>query len=412
MHVGLCYDAAETASVGFTSKTSTGSSTSVETNTAITESETVTESETAATKALSTKASMTVAESATTTTTVDEPLLTNAGFDDGTTAPWQLLTQHQDTLVLGRAFQGSASGKVQFGTEDGSQYSSVIIQKINKKALKASSYVLEGRTRVDGCSTIIASCLTGATGSWVPVPGSISRESAENSYGHWYQTATTCTFTDEMLSGDADISVVFGFFCANSGAYLDSVELKPAATSMIITTTQETTMVTSSEGSTIATETATTTTAADADPTPLLINGNFDLDTAEPWLSTHSESVDRDTNSPFEGSASGRLLFGVDGGLAYNNYFYQKIDTKDLKAASYRLSGLVRVDYYNPSISGDGMQFNGGWLVAVDNWFPLDTTCTLTEEMLSQYDYVSVTFGFSCAEVGANLDAVAFQEVV
>ncbi|KAM0085611.1 hypothetical protein ACKRZS_002117 [Fusarium odoratissimum] len=227
-----------------------------------------------------------------------------------------------------------------------------------------------------------------------------------------------------MLSGDADIGVVFRFFCANSGAYLDSVELKPAAvipntntttvatnseTSMIITTTQETTMATSSEGSTIATETATTTTAADADPTPLLINGNFDLDTAEPWLSTHSESVDRDTNSPFEGSASGRLLFGVDGGLAYNNYIYQKIDTKDLKAASYRLSGLVRVDYYNPSISGDGCN---SMARRVDNWFPLDTTCTLTEEMLSQYDYVSVTFGFSCAEVGANLDAVAFQEVV
>ncbi|KAJ4057551.1 hypothetical protein NW761_002846 [Fusarium oxysporum] len=447
--------ATETASAGFTSKTSTGSSTSVETNTAITESETVTESETAATEALSTEASTTVAESATTTTTVDEPLLTNAGFDDSTTAPWQLLTQHQDTLVLGRAFQGSASGKVQFGTEDGSQYSNIIIQKINKKSLKTGSYVLEGRTRVDdysdsgdGCSTIIASCLMGATGSWVPVPGSISRESAENSYGHWYQTATTCTFTDEMLSGDADISVVFGFFCANSGAYLDSVELKPAAvipntdtttvatnseTSMIITTTQETTMATSTEGSTIATETATTTTAADADPTPLLINGNFDLDTTEPWLSTHSESVDRDTNSPFEGPASGRLLFGVDGGLAYNNYFYQKIDTKDLKAASYRLSGLVRVDYYNPSISGDGCNsmavgctlgnpnnlnrvpgstVMGTPSVAVDNWFPLDTTCTLTEEMLSQYDYVSVTFGFSCAEVGANLDAVAFQEVV
>src|SRR6478735_8270004 len=140
--------ATETASAGFTSKTSTGSSTSVETNTAITESETVTESETAATEALSTEASTTVAESATTTTTVDEPLLTNAGFDDGTTAPWQLLTQHQDTLVLGRALQGSASGKVQFGTEAGSQYSNIIIQKINKKSLKTGSYVLEGRTRV------------------------------------------------------------------------------------------------------------------------------------------------------------------------------------------------------------------------------------------------------------------------
>ncbi|EWZ47350.1 hypothetical protein BFJ63_vAg13244 [Fusarium oxysporum f. sp. narcissi] len=449
--------ATETASAGFTSKTST----SVETSTAITESGTVIENETAATatdattEALSTEASTTVSESATTTATVDEPLLTNTGFEDGTTAPWQLLTQHEDSLVLGSGYQSPASGKVQFGDEDGSQYSNLIIQKINKKALQAGSYVLEGRTRVDeysqsgdGCSTIIAACLTGGTGSWVPVPASLSRASAETSVGHWSQIDTTCTFTEEMLSADADISVVFGFYCANSGAYLDSVELKPAAvipntdtttvatnseTSMIITTTQATTMATSIEGSTIATETATTTTATDADPTPLLINGSFDLDTTEPWLSTRSESVDRDTNSPFEGPASGRLVFGVDGGQAYNNYFYQKIDTKDLKAASYRLSGFVRVDYYTNSINGDGCNsmavgctlgdpnnldrvpgstVMGTPSVAVDNWFPLDTTCTLTEEMLSQHDYVSVTFGFSCAEVGANLDAVTFQEVV
>ncbi|KAF4434703.1 hypothetical protein FACUT_7762 [Fusarium acutatum] len=443
-----------------TSTTETaGSSTYVETSTAITERETVTESETATTatdattEALSTEASTTVAESATTTTTVDEPLLTNTGFEDGTTAPWQLLTESGDALVLGSGFESPASGKVQFAGGNDGQYANLIIQKINKQVLKAGPYDLQGRTRVDsysqsgdGCSTIIAACLTGSGESSVLVPASMSRASAENSESDWSQIETTCTFTDEMLAGDADISVVFGFYCANSGAYLDTVELKPAAlipntdtttvainseTSMVITTTQATTLATSTEGSTIATETATTTTTADADPTPLLVNSGFDLDTTEPWLSTRSETVERDTNSPFEGPASGRLEFGIDDGRAYYNYFYQKIDTKDLKAASYHLSGSIRVDYYTNSINGDGcnsLAFGctlgdpnnfdrvpgsdvmGSPSGAVNNWVPLDTTCTLTEEMLSQYDYVSITFGFSCANVGANLDAVTFEE--
>ncbi|KAF5571382.1 hypothetical protein FPHYL_499 [Fusarium phyllophilum] len=443
-----------------TSATETaGSSTFVETSTAITESETVTGSETATTatdattEASSTEASTTVAESATTTTAVDEPLLTNADFEDDTTAPWQLLTQHGDTLVLGSGFQSPASGKVQFITNGGAQYSDLIIQKINKQALKAGSYNLQGRTRVDsysqsgdGCSAIITACLLGSGDSSSLVSASLMRASAENSAGAWYLIETTCTFTDEVLALDADLSVVFGFSCSNSGAYLDSVELKPAAllpnpdtttvvtnseTSMVITTTQATTEATSTEGSTIATETATTTTAADPDPTPVLINSSFDLDTTEPWLSTRSETVYRDTNSPFEGPASGRLEFGIDSGRSYWNYFYQKIDTKDLKAASYRLSGSVRVDYYTNSIDGDGCntlalgctlgdpnnlaRVQGSTVMgspsgAVNNWVPLDTTCTLTDEMLSEHDYVSITFGFSCANVGANLDAVTFEE--
>ncbi|KAG5805460.1 hypothetical protein H9Q74_010220 [Fusarium xylarioides] len=94
-----------------TSATDTAaSSTYVETSTAVTESETVTGSETvttatdATTEASSTEASTTVAESATTTMSVDDPLLTNADFEDDTTAPWQLLTEHEDTLVLGSGF--------------------------------------------------------------------------------------------------------------------------------------------------------------------------------------------------------------------------------------------------------------------------------------------------------------------
>ncbi|KAF4500085.1 hypothetical protein FAGAP_3661 [Fusarium agapanthi] len=444
-----------------TSATETaGSSTYVETSTAITESETVIEEGTATTttdgttEALSTEASTTVAESAITATTVDEPLLTNADFEDGTTAPWQLLTESEDVLVLGSGFESPASGKVQFEGGDGGQYVNFIVQKINKQALKTGSYGLQGRTHVDsysqssdGCSTIIAACLIGSGETSALVPASVSRASAENSDGEWSQIETTCTFTDEMLARDDDISVLFGFSCYNSGAYLDAVELKPAAvipntdtttaatnseTSMAITTTEATTTATPIEGSTIATETATTTTTADADPTPLLTNSGFDLDTTDPWLSTRSEAVYRDTSSPFEGPASGRLEFGIDSGSSYWNYFYQKIETKDLKAASYRLAGSIRIDYYTNSINGDGCntlalgctfgdpnnlaRVQGSTVMgspsgAVSNWVPLDTTCTLTEEMLSQYDYVSITFGFSCANVGANLDAVTFEEV-
>ncbi|KAF5601342.1 hypothetical protein FPCIR_2321 [Fusarium pseudocircinatum] len=447
-----------------TSATETaGSSTYVETSTAITESETVVESETAttatdtATETLSTEASTTVAESATTTSSVDEPLLTNAGFEDGTIAPWQLLkvSESEDVLVLGSGFESPASGKVQFEGGDGRHYANFIIQKINKQALKSGSYDLQGRTHVDsysqngdGCSAILAACLTGSGETATLVPGSVSRASAEHSAGDWSLIDTTCTFTDEMIARDKDISVLFGFSCYNSGAYLDAVELKPAAvipntdtttvatnteTSMAITTTQATTEATLTEGSTIATETATTTTAADPDPTPVVINSSFDLDTTDPWLSTRSETVYRDTNSPFEGPASGRLVFGIDSGKAYYNYFYQKIDTKDLKAASYRLSGSIRIDYYTNSVNGDGCnafamgctlgdpnnydRVPGSTLMgspsgAVNNWVPFDSTCTFTEEMLSENDYVSITFGFSCAEVGANLDAVTFQEII
>ncbi|KLO82650.1 uncharacterized protein LW93_9854 [Fusarium fujikuroi] len=438
-----------------TSATETvGSSTYVETSTAVTESETVTQSETTTTEALSTEASTTVAESAPTTTTVDEPLLTNADFEGGTTAPWQLQTERGDALTLGSGYQSPASGKVQFGNVQGSQYANLIVKKINKQALKAGPYELQGYTRVDtysqngdGCSRIIAACFTGSGDNSVIVPGSLMRATAENSASDWSQIETTCTFTDEMLAGDDDISVVFGFACANSGAYLDSVELTPAAvipntdtttaatsseTSMGITTTQATTEATSTESSAIATETATTTTVADADPTPVIINSSFDLDTTEPWLSTRSETIDRDTNNPFEGPASGRLEYEIDGGQAYWNYFYQKVDTNDLKAASYRLSGSIRVDYYTNSVSGDGCNtlalectlgdpnnydrvpgsnVMGSPSGAVNNWVSVDTTCTFTEEMLSQYDYVSITFGFNCANVGANLDAVTFEEV-
>ncbi|KAF5626108.1 hypothetical protein F52700_8824 [Fusarium sp. NRRL 52700] len=432
-----------------TSTTETaGSSTYLETSTETTTTDTTTEP-------LSTEASTTVAESATTTTAVDEPLVTNAGFEDGTTAPWLLLGEYGDALVIGSGYQSPASGKVQFGSYDG-QYANLITQKINKQALKAGSYDLQARTRVDGysqggdgCSIIMAACITGSGESSVLVPGSMSRASAENSEGRWGLIETTCIFTDEMLAGDDDIGVVFGFSCANSAAYLDSVELNPAAVipntdtttvvatsseiSMVLTTTQATTVATTTEGSTIATETATTTTAADADPTPVLVNSGFDLDTIEPWLSTRSEAIARDTNSPFEGPASGRLEFGMDDAKAYYNYFYQKIDTKDLKAASYRLAGFIRIDIYTNSINGDGCnsfalgctlgdpnnldRVSGSTVMgnpsgAVDNWLLVDTTCTLTEDMLSEHDYVSITFGFSCANLGANLDAVTFQEVI
>ncbi|KAF0636560.1 hypothetical protein FPSE5266_06698 [Fusarium pseudograminearum] len=222
----------ETTSAGFTSNTETASATIVETSTFVTETETAAETTADATSTI--EASTTVSEAATTTTTVDGPLITNAGFEDGTTAPWELISEKDDNLVLaGGAYEGTALGKVEFGVKDGAQYGNIIMQKINKKVLVPGSYSLEGWTRVDyfsetgdGCSNIIAACLRGSVGGIIPVPGSAVRKSAESAVEDWYQIATTCTITQDMIDADLPINVVFGFNCAEAGAYLDSVELK------------------------------------------------------------------------------------------------------------------------------------------------------------------------------------------
>ncbi|KAF4950150.1 hypothetical protein FSARC_13293 [Fusarium sarcochroum] len=197
------------------------------------------------------------------------------------------------------------------------------------------------------------------------------------------------------------------------------------------TTGGPTTMTTTTEGTTTTAETATTTTTTDAGPTTLLINGNFES-TTDPWLSTCENEPPVLSDEYFEGASSGRLDFGIDDGESYNNYIYQKIDKKLLKAGSYKLKGFVKVDYFTAFQNSDGcnamatgcyegdpsnLQTVPGSVVVSSpdvalDWAPLDTTCTFTEEMLAQVDYISVIFGFSCANSGAYVDAVTFERVV
>lgn len=434
----------ETTSAAFSSETTTLSSSAGETSLSTSEAETTTTADPSSSTGVP-------------TTTAEGPLLTNAGFDDGTTAPWELLSQHDDALTLGSGFEGPASGKVTFGIENGRQYSNLIIQKINKKALKAGSYTLEGQTLVDyysedgdGCSTIIAACIRGSAGDYVPIRDSVIRESAENSVGNWHQTSTTCKITQAMIDEDADINVVFGFFCANSAAYLDSVNLTPiedaettaasssdtttAAFSSEATTMMTTTAVTTEGSSTIA-EATTTTTAENTGPTSVLSNGNFDLGTIEPWLSDErwSDLVSLGSDQPYQGPAYGKLHYTDQPNEAYEDQIYQKVDTKLLKAGSYHLAGYARISRATQSFSdngcnsmfvvcslGDpnnfryvpGSSYIGDPYSAVNNWVLLETTCTFTDQMLAQNDYITISFSFICMNSDVNVDAVTFTEVV
>jgi hypothetical protein len=206
-------------------------------------------------------------------------------------------------------------------------------------------------------------------------------------------------------------------------------------TTTVASSTEATTMTSSTEattGSTVA-ETATTTTAADAGPTNLLINGNFDLGTTSPWQTTTDPTVSLGSNKPFEGLAYGEVEYFLDDGQAYNNYVYQMIDKSRLHAGSYQLSAMLRVDLATNNIFSDGcnsmavgcyygdpsmLNYVKGSFVtvsadsAVNQWTPLIATCSLVEQTLSNYDYVSVAIGFSCANAIASVDAVVFQEVL
>ncbi|EMT69762.1 hypothetical protein FOC4_g10000887 [Fusarium odoratissimum] len=204
------------------------------------------------------------------------------------------------------------------------------------------------------------------------------------------------------------------------------------ATETETTTTEATTLPTTTEGTTTVAESATTTTTAEAEPTELLINGNFDLGTVDPWLSSN-DAIQLGSSSPYQGPVYALLQFGISDGASYNNYVYQKIDKSLLKTGVYHFSAQVRVDFATNTQFGDGcnamsigcsygdpnnlVRVQGSTVtVAADDaagqWSPLDTTCSLTEDKLSQYGYVSVAIGFSCANAEANVDAVTFEEVV
>ncbi|CAJ0551500.1 Ff.00g114300.m01.CDS01 [Fusarium sp. VM40] len=206
-----------------------------------------------------------------------------------------------------------------------------------------------------------------------------------------------------------------------------------AEATTVVSSTEITTVATSTEGSSTVAEATTTTTVADAGPTNLLINGNFDLGTTSPWLVTANPAVRLGSNDPYEGQAYGELEYSIVNGEAYNNYVYQAIDKSRLKAGSYELSAMLRVDGATDNIYDDGCnsigvgcyygdpnmlnRVQGSFVTlsaddAVNQWTQLRTTCLLVEQTLSNYDYISVAIGFSCANSLADVDAVTFEEVL
>ncbi|KAF5639331.1 hypothetical protein F52700_4183 [Fusarium sp. NRRL 52700] len=201
----------------------------------------------------------------------------------------------------------------------------------------------------------------------------------------------------------------------------------------IITSDEATTAPTTTEGTTTVAESATTTTTAEAEPTELLINGNFDLGTVNPWLSDN-EPIQLGSSSPHQGPAYARLQFGEsEDNESVNNRVYQKIDKSLLKAGSYKLSAWLRVDQATVSQLDDGcnamavgcyygdpsniVPVQGGSNTvsaydALNQWAPLDVTCSLSQTKLDQYGYLSVAVGFSCMNAQGDVDAVTFEEVV
>ncbi|KAF4958789.1 hypothetical protein FGADI_2133 [Fusarium gaditjirri] len=240
------------------------------------------------------------------------------------------------------------------------------------------------------------------------------------------ETKATTTLTEDRTIISASVIET-----STTIAISESTTVVSSSDTTLATSSEATTVPATTEGTTTVAESATSTTTAEAEPTELLINGNFDLGTADPWLSVN-DAIQLGSSSPYEGPSYALLQFGISDGESYNNYVYQKIDKSLLKTGVYHLSAHVRVDFATNTQFGDGcnamsigcsygdpMNLNRvqGSTVTVSaddaagQWAPLDTTCSLTEDKLSQYGYVSVAVGFSCANAEANVDAVTFEEV-
>ncbi|RBA13484.1 hypothetical protein FPRO05_02277 [Fusarium proliferatum] len=240
-------------------------------------------------------------------------------------------------------------------------------------------------------------------------------------------TDTTTTLTEYATSTSALVSET-----STTIAVSESTTVVSSSDTTIVTSSEATTAPTTTEGTTTVAESATTTTTAEAEPTELLINGNFDLGTVNPWLSAN-DPIQLGSSSPYEGPAYARLQFAIDDGESYNNYVYQKIDKSLLKAGTYRLAAQLRVDGASDNMYDDGcnamavvcyygdpssvVPVQGGANTvsanaAVQQWTPLSTTCSLRQDKLDQYGYLSVAIGFSCANAEGDVDAVTFEEVV
>lgn len=241
-------------------------------------------------------------------------------------------------------------------------------------------------------------------------------------------SAASTTTAESESSAEASVSDTRGIASSETTAVTSSAEA-----TTVVSSTEITTVATSTQGSSTVAETTATTTTADAGPTALLVNGNFDLGTTSPWLVTANPAVRLGFNDPSEGQAYGELEYSLVNGEAYNNYVYQAIDKSRLKAGSYKLTAFLRVDSSSNNIYDDGcnsmavgcaygdpsmLNYVSNSFVtvssygAVNEWYPLITTCSLSAQALANHDYVSVVIGFSCANAVAAVDAVVFEEVL
>ncbi|KAI1049125.1 hypothetical protein LB506_004617 [Fusarium annulatum] len=270
-------------------------------------------------------------------------------------------------------------------------------------------------------STIVVSDTTTALSTTIETSTAVTETETTTA------TDTTTTLTEDATSTGALVSET-----STTIAVSESTTVVSSSDTTIVTSSEATTAPTTTEGTTTVAESATTTTTAEAEPTELLINGNFDLGTVNPWLSAN-DPIQLGSSSPYEGPAYARLQFAIDDGESYNNYVYQKIDKSLLKAGTYRLAAQLRVDGASDNMYDDGcnamavvcyygdpssvVPVQGGANTvsanaAVQQWTPLSTTCSLRQDKLDQYGYLSVAIGFSCANAEGDVDAVTFEEVI
>ncbi|KAF5563534.1 hypothetical protein FNAPI_2606 [Fusarium napiforme] len=242
------------------------------------------------------------------------------------------------------------------------------------------------------------------------------------------ETETTTTLTEDGTTMSASVSEA-----STSIAISESTAVASSSDTTVVTSSDATTAPTTTDGTTTVAETATTTTTAEGEPTELLINGNFDLGTVDPWLSDNGP-IQLGSSSPYQGPAYALLQFDVsEENESVNNGVYQKIDKSLLKASTYRLSAWLLVDsaadsqlndgcnamavacYYGDPININPVQ-GGAKTVSADaadgQWAPLSVDCSLRQDKLDQYGYLSVYIGFSCAATQAAVDAVTFEEVI
>jgi hypothetical protein len=276
-------------------------------------------------------------------------------------------------------------------------------------------------TTATGSTTVVSDTTTALS---TAIQTSITSTEAQTTT----ETATTTTLTQDGTTTSESVSEE-----STTSTVSESTTDVSNSDTTLVTSSEATTAPTTTEGTTTVTEGAATTTTAEAEPTELLINGNFDLGTVNPWLSDN-EPIQLGASLPYEGPAYAVLQFGMsDEGESINNRVYQKINKSLLKAGTYRLTARLRVDGASDNMYDDGcnamavgcyygdpsniVPVQGGSNTvsandAVLRWAPLSVTCSLTQDKLDQYGYLSVSIGFSCANAEGDVDAVTFEEVI